>query len=193
MSLIEYVDNFEEVDIVMANRFRGLLIDGKEVPVIYYSPDVDLHDLEMPSIVIYRNEPFPDNSRWKHDEVRDNFEYNADGEVTKMSIRKPPEPWSILYSVRTIYKYQQDGVKLNRHMFRTFPRGSFVSIKGINYDVNFVRATLTGSGYKDFGRTEDGEKQLGETYSYRVNILLDVYDREDVKTVQEVNVKTSQK
>jgi hypothetical protein len=193
LSLIEYIDNFEEVDTAMFEKLSGCIIDNKEVPVTYYSPDVDLTELAKPTIVLYRTPPFPDNSRWQQDEVRDNYIYDENNTLVSISRRKPPEPWSILYTVRTVYEFQQDGVLLNRFLYRKFPRGSFISVKGIGYDVSYAGGSLSGSGYKDFGKTEKGKKTFGETYNYRVDILLDIHERESTKVVHEVGLQTSQK
>lgn len=193
MSYIEYVDNFEEVDLAFSEKLLNCKIDGKEVPVVYYSPDVDLATLEKPSIAIFRNPPFPDYSRWKQDAVIDNHNYDTAGNLISVSSRKPPEPWSIMYTVRTVYEHQLDGVALNRFLFRLFPRGSYITIKNIGYDVRYLNGHLSGSQYKDFGRTEDGKKTLGETYIYRVDILLDLHDRETIGVASGIETRTQQK
>lgn len=191
MNSIEYVTSFEEVDFALKQHLSGCVIDGKEIDPIYYTPDVDLVKVDLPSIVFYRNQPFRDNSRWKQDEVRDNFVYDDSGNLIQIDLRNPPEPWSILYVVRTMYKYQQDGVELNRFLFKKFPRGSCIVIKGVEYDVELVSSNLGGSQYKDFGRVEGGTRRFYETYTFRVDILLDIYDRKTVKTVQQVIVNTT--
>jgi hypothetical protein len=192
MSLIEYVDNFEEVDMAFAEKISGHTIDGKEIPIVYYSPDVDLQNLREPSFIMYRLPPFPDNSRWRQDPVIDNERY-VDGVLTGVDQRKPPEPYAILYTIRTLYEYQTDGIAMNRFLYRTFNRNTTLDIKGIAYDVNLADARLTGSGYKDFGKTDEGDKQLGETFTYRVNILLDVHDREETTVAQSVEISTTTK
>ena len=191
MNFIEYVTSFEEVDFAFKQHLSGCVIDGKEIEPIYYTPDVDLVKVKLPSIIFYRNQPFRDNSRWKQDEVRDNFVYDDSGNLIQIDLRNPPEPWSILYVVRTMYKYQQDGVELNRFFFFFFPRGSCIVIKGVEYDVELVSSNLGGSQYKDFGRVEGGTRRFYETYTFRVDILLDIYDRKTVKTVQQVIVNTT--
>ena len=117
--------------------------------------------------------------------------YDDSGNLIQIDLRNPPEPWSILYVVRTMYKYQQDGVELNRFLFKKFPRGSCIVIKGVEYDVELVSSNLGGSQYKDFGRVEGGTRRFYETYTFRVDILLDIYDRKTVKTAQQVIVNTT--
>ena len=38
----EFIKSFEEVDLAFADRFSNIIINGKPVKVVYYTPDVDL-------------------------------------------------------------------------------------------------------------------------------------------------------
>jgi hypothetical protein len=180
VSLIEYVDNFEEVDTAFYNFISDCVIDGKPVPVHYYTPDLDLVEIAKPSIIFYRADPVRDLTRWKKDEIRDNEKYDLNGNLVSVDVRQPPEPYSITYNVRTNYEFQQDGVTFNRYFLRKFPRGSYLTIKNIGYDVELLSGGLWGSGYKDFGRVTEGKRIFMGNFSFRVNILLDLYERETV-------------
>lgn len=186
--IIEFIKSFEELDEAMFNRFDGFTIDGNPVELTYYTPDVDLAELSPPSIVLYRTTPYLDKSRWKKDTIRDNYIYNDEGKPIQFDVRNYPESWSILYTVKTIYDYQMDGVLLNNFIIQQFLRGEsdFITVKGVNYDVEMTSAGLWGSQYKDFGRIEDGKRRFQETYSFRVDFLYDVFPRKTIKAVQEV-------
>ena len=95
MNIVEYIKSFEEVDYAFKQHLSGCVIDGKEIDPIYFTPDVDLVKVDLPSIIFYRNQPFRDNSRWKIDEVRDNFVYDDNGNLIQLDLRQPPEPWII--------------------------------------------------------------------------------------------------
>lgn len=190
--MTEFIKSFEEVDTAMFDRFTGCVIDGKIIEPTYYTPDIDLEELAPPSIVIYRTMPFRDLSRWSNErEFRDNLKYDEKGNLVQMDKREMPEPWSIMYTVKTIYEYQMDGVMLNDQILRLFRRDDFITIKGVNYTVDQLSAGVWGSQYKDFGRVEEGKRRLQETYSYRVDIWLEIADRNTVKTVQEIGVKAT--
>jgi hypothetical protein len=136
------------------------------------------------------NQPFRDLSRWENNEdYFDNAVLDEDGNPISIDTRKHPEPWSILYTVKTIYEHQMDGVLLNDQILRLFTRGGFITINNVDYSVEQLSAGLWGSQYKDFGRVEDGERKFQETYSYRVDILFEIAERSSVKTVLDVNVE----
>lgn len=178
---INYVKDFEELDIAMKLHLSGLVIDGKEIEPLYYSPDVDLVTVSKPALIFYRSQPFRDNSRSKTGEIRDNYVYDISNNLIQMDIREAPEPWSITYMVRTMYSYQVDGVKLNSFLFKKFPRGGCLTVGNINYGIEFTSSKLSGAQYKDFGRTEEGKREFSETYNYKLDFLLDMYERRTVK------------
>lgn len=184
---IEYVTSYEEIDAAMIQAFSGFRIDGKKVPVIYYSPDVDLAKQKKPSIILYRTSPFYDAARASNDRIKDNYQVDETGNLLSVDIRKYPEPFSVMYTVKTLYEYQQDGVALQMHLSTKFLKGSsdFISIKGQEYDVSFLTGGLWGSQYKDFGATKDGDRDFQDTYSYRVDALIDVHPRQTVKVAKE--------
>lgn len=185
--MTEFIKSFEEVDTAMFHLFSNILIKGKKVKLIYYTPDIDLEEAEAPSIVLFRTNPFLDVSRWDNNgQFIDNPVYDADGNVTHRDVRTPPEPWSILYSVKILYEQQLHGVHMNDQILRLFPRGSYITIKGVDYDVEQTSAGLWGTQYKDFGKVEDGKRRFQETYTYRVDILLEIGESRSVPTVREV-------
>jgi len=177
MSEINFVRNFLELDEAMLNHLQGCVIDGKSVEPTYYSPDVDLKKLEKPAIIFYRSQPFRDNSRSKSDEIRDNMVYDSDNRLIQVDVREAPEPWSMHYIVRILYEYQMDGVMLNQFLFTKFPRDGFVVVNDIAYSIGHVSSSLSGAQYKDFGKTEDGDRDFSETHMYRLDFLLDIHPR----------------
>lgn len=197
--MITFIEDYGELDAAIQTFFSGIFVDDgqggmKEAKVMYYAPDIDFENLEYPSIIFYRTEPFLDTSRWKVDEIRDNFVYDANDPTVllQMDIRKPPEPWSVLYSVRTYYEYNEDGVALNKQIRRKLPRETIIRIKGQNYNIWNMPQKLTGSQYKDFGRTEEGTRDFSEQYTFRLDFYLDLYDRTTVQTVKQVGVNVNQ-
>ena len=179
--MTEFITSLEELDTALVERFMGIMIDGKEVPVYYYTPDIDLVKVEAPAIVIYRTNPFLDTSRITNDE------YFFDTTETGVTKREHPEPWSALYSVKTLYEYQLDGIALNDKILRLFRRGGYLTVKNVDYHVEMTSAGLWGSQYKDFGRVEDGQRKFQETYSYRIDFMLEVSeDGVEVSLVDEV-------
>lgn len=185
----EFIDSFEELDIAMAEAFSGIAIDGKKVRMTYYTPDVDLVKVEAPSMVLYRTTPFLDLSRVGQDkEYIDNPILDANGNIIRVDKREAPEPWSVLYTVKTLYEYQIDGVRMNDQMIRVFRKGGFITVKGQHYSVEMVSAGLWGSQYKDFGKIEDGERRFQESYGFRVDFYLEVDTARTVPTATQVNV-----
>lgn len=188
---IEYIKSFEEVDLAFADRFRDIIINGKPVNIVYYSPDVDLNELkDLPAICIYRKQPFRDVSRWNnHHEYLDSPEYDEYGNLVAISKRKFPEPWAILYGLRVVYDMQIDGVELNNQILRKVERDDIIRIKGYPYLIELETAGMWGSQYKDFGRIEDGRRRFNERYDYRIDVWLEIGERKRVKTVQTIGVR----
>lgn len=192
--MTEFIKSLEEVDTAMYNAFSGITIkdefgNPEEVEITYYSPDVDLVTVDPPALVIFRTTPFLDLARLDNNATYvDNPSLDTNGNVVSRDVREAPEPWSILYSVKTLYKYQTDGVVLNDVLLRKFRRGGFITIKGVNYTVDQVSAGLWGTQYKDFGKIEEGEREFQETYVFRVDVYLEVDVAKSVKTVQEINI-----
>lgn len=185
--MTEFIKSFEEVDTAMFHLFSNIKVKGKKVKTIYYTPDIDLEKAEAPSIVVYRTNPFLDVSRWNNNgQFIDNPVYDSAGNVIQRDVRTPPEPWSILYSVKILYEQQLHGVHMNDQILRLLPRGGYITIKGVNYDIEQTSAGLWGTQYKDFGKVEDGKRRFQETYTYRVDILLEIGESRSVPTVKEV-------
>lgn len=188
--MTEFIKSFAEVDKAMYDRLNGFSIEGKPVKLTYYTPDVDLHELNPPAMVLYRTNPFRDLSRWNNDQIfRDNYQTDEDGNPDFTDVRIAPEPWTIMYTVKTLYTLQMDGIELNDYLLRVFTRGDFITIKNVNYDVEQLTAGLWGSQYKDFGRVEDGERKFQETYAFKVDVYLEVDTPTPVKVVQRVEVE----
>lgn len=193
--MTEFIKSLEEVDTAMYYAFKGIMIeDGtgipKEVELTYYTPDVDLVKVDPPAMVIFRTTPFLDLARLDNNATYiDNPTLNEEGDVISRDVREAPEPWSILYSVKTLYNYQQDGVVMNDVLLRKFRRGGFITIKGVNYTVDQISSGLWGTQYKDFGKIEDGDREFQETYVFRVDIYLEVDTARTIKTVQEIGVR----
>jgi hypothetical protein len=192
MSKVDFIHTLDELDLAMRNKLRGMSIDGNAIEPKYYSPDVDFIDAIPPAIIYYRSGQNPDPSRYSEDRVRDNPIYDADGNLLQYDVRNAPEPWSITYNVRTISEYKSDLPKMARHIMLKFPqRFSFITVKGVDYDVDFISHNLPGANYKDFGKTEEGSKEFSEQFLLRVNVLLDMSERETAKLVKEVVVNTT--
>jgi hypothetical protein len=192
--LIQFIQSFEEVDTAMFDRLSSCIIDGKSVETTYYSPDVDLEELDTPSIVLYRTSPFRDLARWKNETIRDNYKYDVEGNLVSLDKRKFPEPWNVLYTVKTLYEYQTDGVALNDYILRAFSRGDFITINDINYDVDLTSSGLWGGQYKDFGRTQDGiARRFQETFAFTVRVWYDIYTRETFPVMNEFKANIDQK
>lgn len=188
--MTEFIRSLEELDIALFEKFSGVMIEGKVIAPTYYTPDVDLVELEAPAIVLYRTNPYRDLTRWNNnEEFSDNPVYDGEGNLTGIDSRLSPEPWSIAYTVKTLYEYQEDGVKLNDFMLRLFPRGSYITINNVDYAVEALSAGLWGSQYKDFGKTEDGKRRFQETYAFRVDFYLEVDNRRPQKIVREVVIE----
>lgn len=188
---VEYIKSFEEVDIAFAKRFSGIMIDGKEVNVVYYSPDVDLNELtELPTIAIYRKQPFRDVSRWNnHHEYLDSPVYDENNRLISISKREFPEPWAVLYGLRVVYDMQIDGAELNNQVLRRVRRDDIIRIKGYPYLIEMEKAGMWGSQYKNFGQIEDGRRRFNERFDYRLDIWMEVDDRRSVNTVQEIGIR----
>jgi hypothetical protein len=193
MSITEYIMDFDEVDAAIVDKFAGFVIDGREVPVTYFSPDIDFQDAEYPAIVVYRMGEQPDYSRWDNGDVRDNWKFEEDGETPKsVDIRLAPEPWNIIYAIRLFTDFQDDMIKLKRFFHVQMPRSAFIAVKGINYDVGFVDYSLPGAGYKDFGKTDVGnetQREFSDQYLVKVEISLDIHSPVTVPVVKEFRVR----
>lgn len=189
--MTEFINSFEEVDTAMFDIISGFTVGGQPVEVTYYTPDVDLVKVDPPALVIYRTMPYRDLSRWSNEEdFYDNPVLNEEGNPVEVDSRKHPEPWSIMYTVKTVYEYQSDGVTLNDNILRLFPRGSYITINNVDYPVEQTTAGLWGSQYKDFGRVEDGKRKFQETYTFKVDVYLEAGgQRNSVKTVQTVETE----
>ena len=187
----EFIKSFEEVDLAFAERFSNIIINGKPVAVTYYTPDVDLLSVDkLPVIAIYRTNPFRDVSRWNNNhEYVDSPEYDERGNLVSVNTRRFPEPWAVLYGLRVVYESQQDGVELNNQILRRVSRDDVINIKGYNYLIEMETAGMWGSQYKDFGRIENGRRRFQERYNYRVDIWMEIDERKNVKTVQQVGVR----
>jgi hypothetical protein len=189
MSTIDFIHTLDELDRAMKDKLRGMIIEGKEIVPKFYSPDVDFIDAETPAIIFYRSAENPDATRYTEDKVRDNAVYDDAGNLLQYDVREAPEPWSITYNIRIISEFKSDLPKMARHIKLKFPqRFSYITVKGVDYDVDFLSHSLPGANYKDFGKTEKGKKEFAEQYLVRVNILMDMSERKTAKLVQEVVV-----
>ncbi|MMZ51274.1 hypothetical protein D1872_130090 [compost metagenome] len=186
----EYIIDFEEVDVAVAAKFSGLIIDDREVPVTIYNPDVDFEDFVFPLIVLYRSNETFDAIRRSVDPVIDNIVKTIDpltGEevIQSMDKRNNPEPYNIYYTVRMYTDYHTDMNKIRMFYRKQMTTVTYITIKGVKYDVTEVSFSLTGSGYKDFGRTEEGVRKFAEQYLIKVETSLDLWDRTNTPAAQE--------
>jgi hypothetical protein len=181
---MDFITDWEEVDTAFAEMFSDLQIDGKTVPISYYSPDLDLETLALPSLVFYRTDPYLDENRWVTDDIRDNEQYDVNGKLVSVDVRKAPEPWSVMYSLRAYYEFTQDGNAIFRYMAKKLPKGAYITIKNIGYDVILMHGGMFGSGYKNFGQMSEGKRmQIGD-YTIKIQVYLDIYDRETIHVSQ---------
>lgn len=188
---IEFITSFEEVDVAFANMFRGITVRGKPVKVTYATPDVDLtSSVDLPVLAVYRTSPFRDVSRWNNQqEYIDTPEYDDLGKLVRISKRRFPEPWAIMYGVRAIYENQLDGVELTDQIIRLTQRDDYLPIKGYNYLIERDSISPWGTQYKDFGQIEGGRRRFRETYNYRVDIWFEVDTRTPTNTVQSLEIR----
>ncbi|AEZ50542.1 hypothetical protein F400_gp095 [Bacillus phage BCD7] len=174
----EFILTEEELDLAFMQKLTGLIINGEEVPVHYFNPDLDVEEKVLPKIVFFRDTPFPDYSRLLTDDVEDNHVFDAEGKLIAVDRRQAPEPWSVMYNIRLYYEFQQDGVKILQHIRRRLPlRRAELLVKGQLYPVEYQGARVWGAQYKDFGETKEGKREFNDSLIYKVDFQLDVYDR----------------
>lgn len=201
---IEFILSVEEVDLALYEVLNQCIIDSKLVPVHYFMPDMDIEEKEPPMIIFYRNGTYPDGNRYQNERIKDNAVYSAEGKLLSFDVRDFPVPQNITYQVKTVYENQMDGVAFQAFFARTLPREFFITIKGINYRVDNidqvggryasgVGGRYAGSQYKDFGNMEDGEREFGDIFNYRVEIYQDIHERRTVKTAREILVSVENK
>lgn len=201
---IEFILSVEEVDLAIAEVLSTCIINSKSVPVHYFMPDIDLDEKEPPMIVFYRSGTYPDGSRYQNERIKDNAVYSEQGNLLSFDVRDFPVPQNISYQVRTVYKTHIEGVQFQAYFARTLPREFFITIKGINYRVDNidqvggrysskVGGSYVGSQYKNFGKMDEGEREFGDIFNYRVEIYQDIHERTTVKTAREILVSVENK
>lgn len=200
---IEFILTMEELDMAFAETLKGCMIDGEEVPVHYFMPDMDIEEKKAPLIIFYRNGTYADMSRYQNDKVKDNAVYE-DGKLLAYDVREAPHPVNVTYQVKTVYEQQIHGSFFQAFFARNFPRDFYITVKGINYRVDSmdqvggryssrVGGAYDGAQYKDFGRMEEGEREFGDIFNYRVEVYQDIHERKQVKVALEVTVTTELK
>ena len=198
MSTVEYITSFEEIDRAIYEKLTGLVIDGEVVPVNIYQPDLDLEDANLPMIVVFRSYESQDTRRMiSYNEIRDSAVILTDDDGNEypdsFAIRDEPEPWNIYYTIRLYAAYHQDMNAMKWHFRKAFPKVAYVEIKGVKYDVFHVTFDLNWSGLREFGKMEEGKREMVEQYLIRLEASLDLSDRRTVKTAKElhINVQSS--
>lgn len=174
----EFVKSLVEVDEAFYNKLIGCNIDGKEVPVVFISPTSEIQHEEIPSIVIYRNGVYPDmySYRWDFSPIYTNIDINNLVATRKDS----PMPYLVYYVIRVYYEYQEDGAKLNYFVTNKLRRGSYLTINGFDYDIEFVSYSNPGAGYKNFGEFDPQDKKLFyDQYLFKVSVDLDLSEQEE--------------
>lgn len=199
MSKVDFITSYEQVDQAIFDKLQGCMINDSNdvpqpVPVHFYNPDLDLKDADYPLFVVYRQSEMPDDARRSIDDVRDNLRYipiEVTGELQLDSVdkRDNPEPWNIIYAVRLFADYHTDMNSMKWFFRQQFPRFTYIEINNVKYDVSHFGFDLSGSGYKDFGLTEDGVKKLVEQYLLKVEVNFDFGTRKTVKVTKQIETK----
>lgn len=188
------ITDFSQCDEAMITKLSGLSIDGKEVPVIYITPEREFRPSVLPTIAIYRAGVYPDNRRWTNDKFYDNPSFRDDGSLQTLDEREAPIPYMIYYAIRIFYEYQEDGARLNSFINTVLKRGAYAEIGGECYDIVFISYRNPEITYKDFGeQKENEEREFVEQYLYKLEIELDVANRQTVGVSKELIIKTQQK
>lgn len=185
-----FVKDLEEVDTAFYNLLRTVEIDGNPIDVTFFTPDVDiLGDYgSRPALAMYRINPIRDVARWNNNqEIISSPVYDEKGRIIARSTRRHPEPWIIKYGVRAIFEKQVDGVKIQSQLMRLAERGAVIRIGDYQYNLDYVDGGVWGSGYKNFGRVEGGQRVFQERYSFQISIWLEVDEPVVKKTTQEIS------
>lgn len=189
------ITDFSQCDVALIDKLKGLIIDGKEVPVLYIDPEKEFVASSYPSIAIYRSGIYPDNFRWTNQKFYDNYTFNDDGTPATVDEREAPVPYNIYYGIRVYYEYQEDGATLSTFINSVLKRGAFIEVGGDPYDLVFVSYKNPNATYKDFGEQKENEvREFVEQYLYKLEMELDIAQRttKQVSTELIINADTKQ-
>lgn len=174
------VTNFSEIDVALVGKLRGLVIDGKDVPVVYINPEKEFTPPSLPMIAIYRNGVHPDTSRWTNDTFYSDYVLDGNGTPISVNQREAPSPYNVYYGVRIFYEFQEDGAYLNTHISSVTRRGAFVVIDGDSYDIFFVSYKNPYATLKEFGELRENKpREFVEQYLIRIETELDFGTKEN--------------
>lgn len=189
----EYIISLEEVDASFLERFKGItLYNGEEVPVIFFSPDIEIFKETQDSVIIIMpKDPVVDYARLNSEKnYYDKPTFNENGNLVSVESREFPEPMILGYEVRTFYRRQSDGVYIHSEILRRIRRDDYLTIKGYNYRLNALGSSRTwGTNFSRFGKMEAGRREFQSSFDFSVEAWLEISARETVKTVKEIGIR----
>lgn len=192
--MTEFITSLEDTDRAIKNAFSNIILNGQKVKCHYASNDIDLDkktDEHDNLITIHRSPMYPDFPRMASQSAISYAPvYDDKGNIISRTKKERPLPYVIPYEVRTHFKNQIDGVRMNSQILNIFNRDKYtIQIKDVIYSIFLEKFGTYGTQYKNFGNIKEGSRKFSEFFTYKLEILFESGISEQVKTVQEINFK----